>query len=343
MVKFDVVVGNPPYQEDNGSETSNYAKSIYPNFMDSAYSISYKSLLITPGRFLFNAGSHKTWNDKMLTDEHLKVVDYWSDSRHVFSNIDIKGGIAITYRDEDEKFDPIGSFIPYAEIKSTLDKVDAFGGDSMMQIVYSQSGYRLSDLVFKKYKGIKSVEDRRIDTRLESNVLTKVPELFQSSNDQNNELFVPILGAIRNKRLYKWINKSYITYPDNFEMYKVIIPSANGAGDFGERISQPLIGEPMTGHTRTFMSIGSFANKQEADNCLKYISCKFSRSLLGILKVTQNTSPANWEHVPLQDFTKDSDIDWSKSIAEIDQQLYEKYGLSEDEIEFIETHVKEMD
>ena len=65
--------------------------------------------------------------------------------------------------------------------------------------------------------------------------------------------------------------------------------------------------------------------------------------MLGILKITQSGAPATYEYVPLQDFTKDSDIDWTKSIAEIDQQLYEKYGLTEEEIDFIETHVKEMD
>ena len=64
--------------------------------------------------------------------------------------------------------------------------------------------------------------------------------------------------------------------------------------------------------------------------------------MLGVLKVTQNNSKPTWKYVPLQDFTCDSDIDWSKSISEIDQQLYAKYGLDEDEIEFIETHVKEM-
>ena len=64
--------------------------------------------------------------------------------------------------------------------------------------------------------------------------------------------------------------------------------------------------------------------------------------MLGLLKVTQHITPDKWAKVPLQDFTSQSDIDWSKSIPEIDQQLYAKYGLDDDEIEFIETHVKEM-
>ena len=76
---------------------------------------------------------------------------------------------------------------------------------------------------------------------------------------------------------------------------------------------------------------------------MKYIKSKFCRTLLGVLKVTQNGKKPVWKYVPLQDFTPDSDIDWSKSISDIDQQLYKKYGLTPDEINFIETHVKEME
>ena len=70
---------------------------------------------------------------------------------------------------------------------------------------------------------------------------------------------------------------------------------------------------------------------------------KFARALLGILKTTQDNPPEKWKFIPLQDFTTNSDIDWSKSIPEIDQQLYAKYGLNQEEIDFIESHVKEMD
>ena len=80
----------------------------------------------------------------------------------------------------------------------------------------------------------------------------------------------------------------------------------------------------------------------QANNLYKYIKCKFTRTLLSILKITQANTSQKWLKVPLQDFTPNSDIDWSKSIHEIDLQLYKKYGLSDEEINFIETHVKEM-
>ena len=90
------------------------------------------------------------------------------------------------------------------------------------------------------------------------------------------------------------------------------------------------------------MSIGCFETETEAKNLEKYVQTRFVRVLVGILKVTQHLTPSTWAHVPLQDFTPASDIDWSKSIPEIDQQLYRKYGLDQSEIDFIESHVKEM-
>ena len=76
---------------------------------------------------------------------------------------------------------------------------------------------------------------------------------------------------------------------------------------------------------------------------MKYIKTKFARTMLGILKITQDNKKSTWRFVPIQNFTSTSDIDWSKSVSEVDQQLYKKYGLDEKEIEFIESHVKEME
>ena len=125
--------------------------------------------------------------------------------------------------------------------------------------------------------------------------------------------------------------------PDSFDKYKVFIPKANGSGAIGEVLSTPLVGA-----TETFLSIGSFDTAVEAEGCLKYVKTKFARAMLGILKITQDNPRDKWAYVPLQDFTSNSDIDWTESIPEIDQQLYKKYDLSTEEIDFIESHVKEM-
>ena len=99
----------------------------------------------------------------------------------------------------------------------------------------------------------------------------------------------------------------------------------------------------MIGHTETFLSIGNFKNELEAESCLKYVKTKFARACLGILKITQDNTADKWKYVPLQDFTANSDIDWKKSISEIDKQLYTKYALSQKEVDFIEEKVKLME
>lgn len=103
-MKFDFVIGNPPYQDNTLGENETYAPPVYDKFMDEAYKVGDRVELITPARFLFNAGSTpKAWNRKMLNDEHLKVLYYKQNSSNVFSNTDIKGGVAITYHDNTKK------------------------------------------------------------------------------------------------------------------------------------------------------------------------------------------------------------------------------------------------
>lgn len=104
------------------------------------------------------------------------------------------------------------------------------------------------------------------------------------------------------------------------------------------------IGVPRTGHTQTFISFGNFNSELEAINLSKYIRSKFLRTLLGVERATHDNATKDiWKYIPLQDFTSNSDIDWSKSIPEIDQQLYAKYDLSEEEIRFIEENVQPME
>ena len=108
-------------------------------------------------------------------------------------------------------------------------------------------------------------------------------------------------------------------------------------------VSTPLVGSPLVGSTQTFITVGAFDTRAEAEACLAYIKTKFCRAMLGILKVTQHNPPSTWAKVPLQDFTSASDIDWTKPVAQLDEQLYRKYGLSQDEIDFIESKVKAME
>ena len=339
QMKFDVVIGNPPYQEQTEGTSD---KPIYNYMMDGAEEISDKVCLITPARFLFNAGkTPKEWNRKKLKDPHFKVLYYEQDSSKVFPNTDIKGGVAITYTDKEKELGAIGTFIVFPELSNIFHKVVSYSGFApIISIIYLQNKFDLEKLYadLPEYRRIIGSQGR--EKRLTTSIFTQLP-LF--SSDKKNDMDIRVIGLINNNRESKFMPKKYLDGHENLEKYKVILPKANGTGAIGEVLSTPLIGEPLIGYTQSFISFGRFEDISEAENCMKYIKTKFARALLGTLKITQDNNKETWANVPLQDFTVDSDIDWSQSIEDIDRQLYRKYGLSQEEIEFIESKVRAMD
>ena len=341
IMKFDVIIGNPPYQEEVEG-TSN--PPIYNFFMDESYKNAQIVELITPARWLFDAGkTPKEWNRKMLSNSHLKVLTYERDSSKIFSNTDIKGGVAITYFNSGKSISPIGRFIIYDEMRSVKEKVQPFIDTNLSSWIYAPESYKFTKLMHDEHIDVEDKMSAGHKYDVTTNVLDKLKDLvFFEEKPNDGQEYVRIIGLENSKRAYRWIRSSYINPPDNFDYYKVILPKSNGSGAFGETLSSPFVGEKKTGHTQTFISVGQLETKIEAENLLKYLKTKFCRALLSILKVTQDNKRATWAFVPLQDFTSSSDINWSKSIAEIDEQLFDKYGLYEPERDFIRTKVKEM-
>ena len=343
-MKFDFVIGNPPYQETQVGENSTYSPPIYDKFIDAASSIGDKVELIHPARFLFNAGSTpKAWNEKMLHDTHFKILSYEQNSAKIFSNTDIKGGIAISYRDKDKKFGAIESFTSFTELNQILKKVISYPGFvTIMDLVYIQNRFNLDELYKAFPEAKKNIGSGGKDKRFEKNIFTKVSDAFTEQKENKDD--IKVLGIIDNKRKWRFIAKKFVDFEhENLEKYKVILPTSNGSGAIGEVLSTPLIGEPLIGYTRSFIGIGAFDSFYEANAAYKYIKSKFARTMLGVLKITQDNNKSTWKYVPLQDFTPCSDINWDTSIKNIDMQLYKKYGLSQEEIDFIESHVKEME
>ncbi|EIK80123.1 Eco57I restriction endonuclease [Gardnerella vaginalis 55152] len=338
-VKFGAIVGNPPYQE-NSKDTSD--KPIYPMFMDLSHYLSYLVCLITPARFLFNAGkTDKSWNLKMLNDKHLKVSKYIAKSTDTFPDVDIKGGLAITERNKTALFGAIDTFSAFPELNIILHKVkkskDFVGLDKSVVL---QNKFNLKKL-YQDHPEFKNIigsngKEKRLTTPIFS-------QLSVFTDNQQTENDVQILGLIKNKREYKWINRNYLEEHKNLDYYKVIVPASNGTGAIGEILSTPLIGEPLIGVTQSFITIGTFSCYDEANSAYKYIKSRFARTMLGTLKITQHNHTETWANVPLQDFTESSDIDWSKSVDDIDRQLYRKYGLNNEEIAFIEEKVQRME
>lgn len=343
---FDYAVGNPPYNSDfsESGENGNFAKPVYNIFMDAAYKVAEKVELIHPARFLFNAGSTpKPWNEKMLNDTHFKVLHYEEDASTVFPNTDIKGGIAITYHDMSADYEPIVVFKKYSELNTILHKVknhkDFIALDNY---VISRTAYRLTENLHQEHPDAKNQLSKGHLYDMSTNIFDRLPQMFFDKKPDNTNDYIQILGREKNQRVYKYILAKYVNEPKNLHNYKVFLSSGNGNGTFGETLTTPIIGIPNVGSTETFISVGCFDTETEAESLVKYIKCKFTRTMLNILKITQHLTPDVWGYVPFQDFTSTSDIDWSKSIHEIDLQLYRKYGLTADEINFIETNVKEM-
>ena len=342
-MKFDFIIGNPPYNEDfnNSGDNNTFAAPIYNKFIDGAYEIGDRVELIHPARFLSNAGSTpKAWNRKMLDDPHLKILYHESDARKVFANTDIKGGIVITYHDMATEYGAIEVFTQFDELNKILQAVRNNSFISMATIVISGYSYHFTQKMYDDHPEFEGLMSKGHKYDLKSNVFDTMPDAF--SKEKLDSDYIGIIGRQSNARITLYIRREYINEVINLDKYKVFIPRGSGRGEYGEALALPIVGVPGEGATETFLSIGSYSSSLEADNTIKYIKTKFARSLLSILKTTQLITPGIWKFVPLQDFTPASDIDWSKSIPEIDRQLYAKYGLDAAEIEFIETHVKEM-
>lgn len=343
-MKFDFCIGNPPYQRESVGANANDTP-VYHLFYDAALSIGNKVELITPARFLFNAGgTPQDWNERMLNDIHLKIHRFEQDGTKFFPYADITGGIVITYHDNQKEFEKIEVFTPFPELNSIREKTASLSKRSLCEIITNRGIYRYSD---KAYSNEPDEMKKTADRRIAPSCFERMPNLFRKEIPDDGHEYIKIYGNINKERVYRYFRKDYVSSINNLHKYKVIVPKANGCGAIGEDGPTPVIGiplilPPLIGFTETYISIGETDSVIEAEAILKYVKSKFARALLGILKVTQNNAKPTWLHVPLQDFTDKSDIDWSKSVREIDRQLYAKYGLSDDEIAFIEKNVKEM-
>lgn len=360
-MKFDAVVGNPPF--DNSIDGYNRKETIYQYFYDSAESIGEKYCLISPARFLFNAGlTKKEWNLKMLNHPNLRVVYYNSNSNELFQNTDIKGGVAAILFDRNKVFGAIQKFIPNDDLRKIASHFADNPSTNLPSIIFGgRSDLKFNDEFIRDHPNsvadrLSKIQEKHPDVtqlgpneeyELKSSTLEVLHYAFKKEKPKYLNDYYCILGLINGRRTWQWIEKKYMQprYPhsNNIDKYKVFVPKANGSGTFGEVLSTPVVAKPSESATSTFISIGSFNTEIEADNALKYLKTKLLRCLLSILKITQDNPPLKWSFIPLQDFTSNSDIDWSKNIPEIDQQLYKKYGLSQEEIDFIEEKVQPMD
>ncbi len=333
-MKFNAIVGNPPYQEMDGGASAS-AKNIYPSFMNVSKKLhpDYISLIM-PARWYTSGKGLDDFRQDMIHDKHIiKLFDY-VDSKDIFPTVEIKGGICYFLRSENEEkpceiiyhnnegiqystryLHDLGDiYIRDERIIFIVHKVIDNNFESFEPMVSSRKPYGLTGDFFKNPEKF------------------GLPEIF---DDKINSKDLTIIGRENNDRVLKYVPQNYpLPKKEGLNKYKVFVNRAYGNGKLGQDTRPtPLIGKPGELCTETFLEIGPFETEIEAQNVLKYMETKLFKLLVGVNKTTQDAPKRVYNFVPMLDFTESSDIDWNNSVSE---QLYEKYNLSSDEINFIE-------
>lgn len=199
--KFDVVIGNPPYQDRTIGENRTYQPPVYHLFLDEAYKLSDKVMLIHPARFLFNAGSTpKEWNQKMLHDKHFKIVFYEAESDKVFPNVSIKGGVAISYRNALKDYGEIEIFTPFTQLNNILNKVRNKSFESLSEIIITSYAYHFTEDIYIDFPSAKGKLSAGHEYDLKSNVFDKIPMVFVEELQNEKEKYLRVLGRSNNTR-----------------------------------------------------------------------------------------------------------------------------------------------
>ncbi|HBC95533.1 MAG TPA: DEAD/DEAH box helicase, partial [Clostridium sp.] len=342
-MKFDAVVGNPPYQENISDSKGNtsLSRQLFPVFIQNSILLKSQYVsLITPARWFTGDAQDKSFvrlRDFIRENNHICKLYYYEDEKELFNNVEIKGGL--NYFLYDINHNGKVEFISYEENGSkTIQNRNLFEKD--LDIIISNG---------KDYPILQKVKSRDFvplttmtTGRNPFGIIGKVSNVNKISKENR----FPNSTELRCKgNNIRYINPDIITKNrEIFESYKVFISkSAGNPKNDMNVIGRPYLGKPFDACTDSLIAIGKFDTLLEGENLAKYLKTKFLRFMVSILKISQNVTQIVYEFVPLQDFTDKSDIDWSKTIKEIDMQLYDKYNLSEEEIDYIENKIKEME
>ncbi|WP_299099666.1 Eco57I restriction-modification methylase domain-containing protein [uncultured Winogradskyella sp.] len=343
-MKFNVIVGNPPYQESDGGAQAS-ARPIYHHFVNIAKQLdSNYTCIIMPTRWYAGGKGLDTFRDQMLNDKNVSELHDFLKPDIIFSNTNNRGGICFFLRDKsyDNSEDLTKVFTYNDNLIPTQSLRNLKTEDSDILIRHSIAVDILKKVKSNdKYESFENIISSRKPFGLEGNIV-KNKTIFRSTK---NGLTSPVLCYGRGKQV-GFLNKEEIAKNTNWiDKFKVFAPYANNIGtELNDDNLNAFVGEPNTISTETYIVIGADLDlkKESAKNLTNYCFTKFTRFMHSIPKVSQHGTSKTYKFVPLQNFTSESDIDWSKSIEEIDKQLYEKYKLSKEEIEFIEKMIKTM-
>lgn len=346
-MNFDVIVGNPPYTEVIKKEANTgSSKQLFPYFIMSSIELSARYVsLITPSRWFVGgeqAGYFPKLRNYIKENNHFVKLVHFTNYKDVFgSDVTIPGGI--NYFLSDNQYEGKVNFKTISDGKEYDSNRNLFEDD--LDIV-------LAD--YNVYSILSKVRSHKFESYMdivgEWNSYGVVGQAKFLNTITTEKIFDK---AIRVQCAYE--KNRYIKYDDipkkkdSITKWKVFTSKGNGGagtlqdGKAVSIIGKSFVAEPNSICTDSLIPIGCFDSEIEANSVKKYMSTKFLRFMVGILKVSQNIYRNVYKFVPMQDFTNKSDIDWNKSIHEIDLQLYKKYNLTDDEINYIESKIKEME
>lgn len=336
-MKFDVIIGNPPYQLETSGSVESQATPIYNKFIEQAKKLKPRYLsMIVPSRWMNGGFGLDAFRSEMLSDKHIRVLHDYINASDCFPGVAITGGVCYflwsrdsegkclvtTHKDGDreqtvsERYlleEGLETFIRHNEAISILNKVRSHGEVSFSNIVSQRDPF-----------GLNYFENGR-------------ERMFKIFHQKQTANMSPIysFGWQRNGISYAE-NKYITTNLEAVSKYKVFISKANGGASNKipyAVLSKPFVGVPGTICNMTYLLVGPFEKKKVAENVTNYIATKFFRFLVSLMKNTQNAYKKVYTYVPMQDFSKS----WT------DEELYEKYGLTKEEIAFVESMIKPME
>ncbi len=343
IMKFEAVVGNPPYQaKDGGAQAS--AKPIYHNFVEVTKQLNpRKFTMIMPSRWYAGGKGLDQFRATMLDDTHVEALDDFLHPEEIFPDTNNRGGICYFLWNADYNNlisnVTVNTHTENGEIHSALRSMKT---KDLEIFVRDSIGVSILDKVIPddKVAVMSSCVSPRKPFGIESNIIkTERWSTSQTAFDH------PVKCYGKSRQVGYISNTEKILHPDWINAWKLCTPRANNIGtELSDDNLNSFISEPDSICTEAYILVGAEMNLDytSACNISIYFQTKFARFLHGIAKASQDASRKTYQFVPLQDFSPSSDIDWNQPISNIDAQLYTKYHLSPQEIEHIEGKIKPM-
>ena len=321
-MKFDVIIGNPPYQLNDGGGTGSSATPLYHKFVEQAKKLQPRFLcMIIPARWYAGGKGLDEFRNKMLNDNRLRIIHDYNDASECFSGVEIKGGVCYFLWERDNAglcgvYQHSNNKIVSSMKRPLLEKgCDVF-------IRHNQAISILRKVQNKKEKSFSDI----VSFRNPFGIVSDFKEFTEKEFENSVKIYA--------NQKQGYVDKKHITKSiDLINQYKIIVPKAIGIGDMSKDWIKPIIIGKNSCCTETYLVIGPLDSKQIAINIQTYSQTKFFNFMLGLKKISQNTTKSSYSLIPMQDFSKP----WT------DKELYKKYNLSNEEIEYIETMIKPME